>query len=517
MTIFILLFFYYCLYSLPAKAELKQSEAELITEMKKGLRIKNILLTGNTVLTEEERNKIFNNWIGKPANDETYAKIKNEIEKLYAQKGYSTSGVVFSNFSENLKQLTIQIVEGKIEEVEIIGLKNLSKDFILKRLEITQPYNEQILLRSAEVLRLSPLLQEIEIERIQGTKVGLSKLIVNLKEAKSFKGNVFFSNDSPETIGEFKRGFNISKSSLFDSGDRFSFTLFNTEGNTNFNANYSNILNAKDTQITFSVGRGLANVTGSGLDVLDIEFDSWYAVVGLSHPLERSKTGGTFIGCSYVIQNSTSTLSDELFRLNLGADSKGRTRLRPLICFGNWIRNTPKDSIQIIPSIHFGTSLFGGTINELGPDSRYFYFSNNLAWRHRLNNNFFTITRAKMQLTPMEIPSEERFKLAGFSVVRGYPEASLFADNGIFLSAEGRWKILEIEKINTSLTLAPFIDFASGWDTIDLNLDPSTIASTGIGLLIINEDFLTAGFYYAIPLTRTEEKQNFSVIFNFSF
>ncbi|WP_397321458.1 ShlB/FhaC/HecB family hemolysin secretion/activation protein [Nostoc sp. UCD120] len=77
----------------------------------------------------------------------------------------------------------------------------------------------------------------------------------------------------------------------------------------------------------------------------------------------------------------------------------------------------------------------------------------------------------------------EQFGLGGQLSVWGYRQDALLTDNGLLFSAEFRVPIVRANKINGVLQLTPFIDVGKGWNVNGKDPSPSTLVSTGLGLL----------------------------------
>ena len=66
-------------------------------------------------------------------------------------------------------------------------------------------------------------------------------------------------------------------------------------------------------------------------------------------------------------------------------------------------------------------------------------------------------------------------------------------------SAEVRTPILRIPQWETTLELAPFVDFGTVWNNDDLDLEESVLSSVGLGLRLLVGNF-AARFDWGIPL-----------------
>ena len=88
---------------------------------------------------------------------EDLLKLRSTITQLYIENEYITSGA-FLPVNQVLEDIVrIQIIEGKLEDIEIIGLKRLQKGYVRSRLELVTnpPLNRKKLLEALQLLQLN--------------------------------------------------------------------------------------------------------------------------------------------------------------------------------------------------------------------------------------------------------------------------------------------------------------------------------------------------------------------------
>src|SRR5919202_727806 len=83
--------------------------------------------------------------------------------------------------------VTIQVVEGSLESINVTGTRRLNPDYIRSRIAIAtnKPLNRERLLEALQLLQLNPLIQNLSAELSAGTEPGLSLLEVKVTEAKT--------------------------------------------------------------------------------------------------------------------------------------------------------------------------------------------------------------------------------------------------------------------------------------------------------------------------------------------
>lgn len=99
----------------------------------------------------------------------------------------------------------------------------------------------------------------------------------------------------------------------------------------------------------------------------------------------------------------------------------------------------------------------------------------------------------------------ERFSVGGVNTVRGYRQNQLVADNGILGSVEVRVPLTSDPKV---LQLVPFFEIGTVWNNREIDPDPATIASLGLGSRWLITPDLSLHLDYGIPLISVGDRGN---------
>jgi len=119
---------------------------KLRVEVEENAPVTGFSITGNKVISTEDLSKIFNTQTGLPQNIAELNKAVENIENLYAEKGYILARVKKITDDPD-GMINIKINEGMIEDIKFKG-NTKTKDFVIKRNLVTVPgmvYNENIL------------------------------------------------------------------------------------------------------------------------------------------------------------------------------------------------------------------------------------------------------------------------------------------------------------------------------------------------------------------------------------
>ena len=117
-------------------------------------------------------------------------KTEQPVEKI-EQRCYINSGAFIpanQTFSQKNAVVTIKVVEGGVEYIEINGLKKLQESYVRNRIQrgISQPLERDKLLDQLQILQLDPLIKNISAELAAGTRPDQSVLEINVTEADPF-------------------------------------------------------------------------------------------------------------------------------------------------------------------------------------------------------------------------------------------------------------------------------------------------------------------------------------------
>ncbi|MGA1623353.1 MAG: POTRA domain-containing protein, partial [Synechocystis sp.] len=203
---------------------------------------------GNTAFSDQELAKVLESFTNRPITFAELLGVETAITSYYTEAGYINSGAVIpagQTFSPKDAVIKIQIIEGKLEDIQVQVEGRLQPNYIKSRLAIAtgQPFNRNRLLEALQLLQLNPLIQSISADLTAGATPESSLLIINVKEADTFTGALFTDNSRVRSIGRWQRGLNISQGNVFGWGDSGFINYANSEGSNAISGSYTLPLN----------------------------------------------------------------------------------------------------------------------------------------------------------------------------------------------------------------------------------------------------------------------------------
>ena len=95
--------------------------------------------------------------------------------------------VPFQQISEGVADVKLEVIEGRLEKLEIHGLKTLDEETIRQQIlaSVDMPLNIPKLQKALAKLQTHPQIQKVESELVNGAKEGDAVLIVHVTEMPS--------------------------------------------------------------------------------------------------------------------------------------------------------------------------------------------------------------------------------------------------------------------------------------------------------------------------------------------
>ncbi len=515
---------------LPPSAPTPTPDAPLPGNFPQTIVVERFEVVGSTVFSAQELALATAEFTKRPISLTEVYQARSKITDLYVKKGYITSGAYIPPQTIQSGVLKIQVVEGKLEDIQVTGTRRLNPNYVRSRLAIatSPPLNRQRLLEALQLLQLNPLIQNVTAELSAGSRTGTSLLEIKISEAKTFSGQIVLDNGRSPSVGSFRRGLRLNEANLLGLGDGLSVGYTNTDGSNSFDASYTLPLNPRNGTVTLNYGTTSSNVIEPPFDFLDIESSSRYYELTFRQPIIQTPTQEFALGLT--ASRRESDISSFLQRegvpaseLSPGADDEGRTRVSALRFFQEWTSRNSREVIALRSQFSLGIDVLDATVNQDAPDSRFFAWQGQAQWARLLAPETLLLLRLNTQLASTKLLPIEQFGIGGQDSIRGYRQDYLLTDNGTFVSAEVQVPILRLPQINSILQVIPFVDFGVGWNTSGKdNPDHNTLAAVGLGLRWAQGDRFTVRLDWGIPLVSVNSNERtlqenglyFSLLYN---
>lgn len=436
--------------------------------------VKDIQITGNTVVSTEKLRSLIHTEVGKVLNMNTLRMQDiDSIERYYAELGYLAYVTEEAGIDPDTGILRIPIVEVRIESIEIVGNKKTKSKVILREMEqkVGDVYNEMKLARDLQRIF------DIGIFEAEGTSISkpqissdLSKVRVTItvKERKAGEVSLGLGYSSKQgLVGQAKvtdanfRGLAQSVEAMWEqSGSRgASYEL----------GFYEPWLDAKHTSIGVNLYNKLnfrfaSNFLGTSTGA-DTDYDERRkgGKITLGRPFGRTNRGFFTVRSESV---KTDLQGYILPMVSSGTVNSGALR------FTNDLRDSVSDPfVGSYKSYSFEAGKANFEIQSMSPEDTFFtkysidyrwYFSKGGPRRKLDEQRRRLALRVTAGSLTGNVPFFEQYFVGGAESLRGYKEDRFWGKNMFLVSGEYRCPL------GQSLTGVLFLDYGDAWGAPEL-------------------------------------------------
>ena len=466
---------------------------------------------GNTVISDEVLAMVLEPFAGQSLSFPELLQARNAVTQRYADEGYTTSGAFIPPQTLSDGTVVIQVLEGQLAEINVDINGRLKPRYVRRRLQRAAfpVLNTNDLLEALQLLQIDPLIDTISAELSAGVQPGTNVLDVVVNEADTFDVTLQLDNGRSPSVGSFRRGATLSYGNLLGIGDGISVGYANTDGSDTVDFSYRVPLNASGGTFTTNLGFTDSEVIEDPFNFLDIQSESRFYEFTYRQPILRSPQQEFALSLTASRRESQSEFLEDVIGESvpfpaLGADEDGRTRISALRFAQEWTRQGSRQVIAARSQFSLGLDAFDATVNEVGPDGRFFAWRGQAQWVRLLDEDLLLLVRGDLQLADNSLVPLEQFGLGGGQTVRGYRQDETLTDSGVLFSSEIRLPVLRVRKVDGLLQIVPFVDVGRGWNLGTPDPDPATLASLGVGLLWQMSDRLNARLDFGFPLVDTD-------------
>ncbi|WP_236579580.1 ShlB/FhaC/HecB family hemolysin secretion/activation protein [Pseudanabaena sp. lw0831] len=475
--------------------------------------VKKVEIIGSTILTNAEIAAISKTLEGQQVTPEQIEKAAQSVTQIYADRGYITSQAVVDAQKSANGIVTIKVIEGRVEKIEIVGLKTTNPDYVRSRLELGSgtPLNTAKLEDQLRLLRADPIFSDIEASLKSGSQPDSSILVVTLKESNQFGGFASIDNFSPPAVGSERYGGGIFFRNLTGNGDTIAASYYGTTtgGSNQYDLSYSIPLNPMNGTLSLRYSPSNYRITQAPFDVLNIRGNSNLFDLNFRQPLIRSSVEEFALSLGYSYQKGqTFAFNDLATPFGIGPEPDGTTRTS-VIKFGqDYTLRDLAGAWSLRSQFNLGTGLFGST-NVATPSGSFFSWLGQIQRVQSLGTDSLLIGALDLQLSADPLLSSQQFTIGGGQSLRGFRQNARTGDNGIRFSLENRFVALRNEQNAALLQVIPFLDAGAIWNhPNNPNTLPSQnfLAGGGLGLLFTPLEKLNVRLDYAIPFVNLSDR-----------
>lgn len=478
----------------------------------KGVYVNSIEVAPSEILSREEINKIVRPLIGRNVFIGDITDVVNQINNLYATKGFVTARAFLPEQTVSNGNIYIDLIESRVGNITVKENRYTRDKYITDRLPQKKGDLFDIVELEKDILDFNRYNEGVNLTANlkAGEVEGTTDIEVTAHENLPFHLVGIMDNAGRYSTGRIRGGAMIYADSLFHNRDKLAVGTYFSGGSISPFADYNIPINRKDGRIGFLFSSGLSKIKYGDYKDLDLKSKSYQYSLYYSQPLVR-KPG--FELKSYLAANYKRARTTMGFLKEFGIDDEmGLDEVTSVdLAF-----NVRKDTKYGIWYLNQG---FSYAIPILNDDSNYFKISGSAVRLHDFSHGIIGQMRGNYQVIPnnKHIPYVDQFQAGGMATVRGYAEGQMIGKNGVYLSNELMFPLLprEINGRNGKIPFvgkyvkgAVFADFGGVFPSVgdDPGYQPAGhhgsyfMASIGMGLRVQLPGDLSARLYWGYPL-----------------
>lgn len=482
----------------------------------RGVYVNSIEVAPSEILTSEEINNIIRPLVGKNIFISDLQKAIDDINNLYAQKGFVTARAFLPEQTVQNGNIRIDLIESKIGNITVQENRWTKSKYITDRLPQKEAQLFDIVELEKDVLDFNRYNEGIKLSANlkAGQTAGTTDIELVADEAFPFHLTGIMDNQGRYTTGSIRGGAMLYADSLFGMRDRMSLGSYFSKGATSPFFDYNIPVNKYDGRVGFLYSSTFAKIKYGDFRDFGMGSNAYQYSLYYSQPIIRKP--GTelkaFGGLNYKRSRSFSSidiLDDWIGATDQITSVEAALQLRKDTRYGIWYLN--QNAYYSIP------------ILDSNRDNNYFKYSGSVVRLHDFSHGVIGQLRSNYQIIPgdKQIPYLDMIQTGGLATVRGYQEGIMIGKNGYFVSGELMFPLLPREITSPrSGEKIPFIGrYVKGAIFADhAGIFPSAredyyggsyfLASIGMGLRVQLPGDLSARLYWGYPLVNNRWEQD---------
>ncbi len=478
--------------------------------------VSKIVVTGNTTIPEADITAITQKLEGTTVTLSQLQGAADEITQLYLDRGYITSrAIVPANQTVTDGVVTIQVVEGGLQRIDVEGNRRVNTDYIRSRIALggIAPLRQDRLEDQLRLLRSDLLFENVEASLKAGDELGKSILTVRVVEASPFFANLSADNFSPPSVGSEKLGIGLGYRNVTGAGDQItgSYSFSTTSGSSLLDLSYRYPFNPMNGTVQVRFAPSSYRITDPTFAAFGIRGTTDLYDITVRQPLIRSPREEFALSLGFTYQRGQTFLFNNIpQQFGVGPDANGVSTTSVLKFGQDYVSRDVQGAWALRSQFNVGLGIFGATSNaDPVPDGSFFSWLLQGQRVQLLSPDQVLIVQADLQLSANTLLPSQQFVIGGGQSVRGFRQNVRSGDNGFRLSIEDRITVQRDESGMALVQLAPFLDLGTVWNTggnPNVLQSQTFLAAIGVGFLWEPIPRLNIRLDYAIPFINLNDR-----------
>ena len=465
-----------------------------------------LVLSGNTVLPKGELSRFYRTYLGEEIALSQVYEIAAQMTAYYRNEGYILTRVVVPAQEITGGAVTLQVVEGYIDEVTIEG------DFRHGRSLLTRLGNHikaSIPLKAADLERYMLLANDLPGLRAQAVlqpsdKPGATDLTILVEEDRAY-GYATVNNRGSKFNGPVQMQVGATFNSLFGAMSKTSIRFFGASQLSEFRSGevrHEQVLGSEGTVMTL-VARHTRSEPGASLAELEIESRSSSGSVTIAHPLLRSRAKSLYVHAGLDIRNTRTTILDEEFT---------KDRVRKAVVGLSYDFVDSLNGINLISAeVSKGLDILGGKetgdpgMSRADAESDFLKINMSVMRLQKIAPRVSLLLDLSGQYTGDALVASEEMAIGGSQYGRAFDPSEINGERGIAGRAELRYDGTTRKNWLQRYQIYGFADYGAVWDQRGTGYISTELGSAGGGVRLTLNRNLSANFELATPIKKTDD------------
>ena len=356
-----------------------------------------------------------------------------------------------------------------------------------------------------QLLRQNPNVRQINAELKPGSSPGQSLLDVQVEDQQPFRVGLQFDNQRPPSVGAEQFSL-LARPEPHRQQRPAPVPLRNCQRQRRWSGVFGSgqpggqlclAVNRYDTSIGLHGSRLNTSIVEDPLLPLAITSLTKSFGLVLRQPVYQRPNQEVAVSVGFDRSENQSWLLGEPFNVSPGAVD-GEMVVSVLRLSQEWLQRGPNHVLALRSTFNLGLDVWDATDNGVpgDPDANFFSWLGQAQYVRRLfNTQNQVILRLPASAPPTACWRWSKSAWAASTACAAIIENQLVRDRGLISSIEFRVPVLFDKSGAGMLHLAPFFDFGGGWNN-EGSPDPTTICSTGLGVLFTTGKHFSAEIYW---------------------
>ena len=442
-------------------------------------------------LSAAELDAIKARYVGRQVDFAELSALVRDVNDLYAAKGVVTAAAVLPPQDLSGGNLAINLVEGQLGAVAVVGERSTSTEFITDRIRLTRGTTVDVPTAARDISFFNQTNRaQLRLLLQPGAAFGLTDLVFGVTEPPARQLQVFLDNDGVPSTGRVRGSVLFSRYGLLGVDDSLLLYGQVSEGSASATGRFDLPITRFGTRLALSATAAGYKVIAGPTKPLDLEGRSWSGSATVTQPIIATDR--------FVFQLTGSAFRGESSSTSAGVSvvDARTTKLAPGLTLGfygeTWSFNTQ-------------AQLVFATVDERisATSTDYKIGAGSFDGRYRFDNGITLIGRGAWQTSKVKLlPGNLLFQIGGPTTVRGYPAEGVAGGSGYYANLELHRGFEIREKSWNGFV---FVDMGQVFSTFPSRV---TMASVGLGASYGFDNGLRLEAALAVPLKQAVSNQS---------